>query len=1252
MSNPEIQDTDYNGIRSKVEKILGNFSGTFGYGQTLVSQPVFEGETITRQQWLDLRDDLISIKIHQEGQFPNIPEPLDVIAFGADKPAELYDRLANELTETRFNIGSVTETEKVNKTFTTAWSTTATFTLTINFNDSAEARKFFNSGSKVKFSSSRIGGSETLQNAYWTAALNTAGDILFGADTVSLVNFYTLTDGFQTFYFISPDPTFPENYYQIEARCDVSNNASGSATQVEFRVRWVDGFTNPLLDPTGDIVDGTLSMVVSELNTSANLFKDGEVDGDRSWTIVGPSYTASSITAPLATALPGARAYTIVADRANVNEDQIINFDITTNNFPAGTTLYWSITSDNASVDVDDFLDPIAGTVTTVGGATPPYVGAALVSLRLNPDKKREGNETAEFVLRAGSTIGPILAGGSPISFNIIDTSKPTYVISPNKNSVREGDSVVFSIVTTNLSDGSVVYWQILQTSGTINILDFTDAATAGEALVVNNSTSITISIAEDRTTETTERFTLRLAEVPLSTPGVEVVAQSSEITIQDTSQTPPAEIVIAVPLTVNEGDSVLAQVTTRNIEIPTFLYWKIVPVGNFDASDLTFASLLGVVAIDELGEGSFNFGILEDFTTEGSESFNIELYQDSDRTVKLKNSSLITVNDTSQSASYSISVSPASVDEGDSIVVTVNTTDVPNGTAVDYEITPAARAADITPTTGTVVINSNTATFGLTPVADATTEGNETYGIILRLSSTGEQVFNSGTIYTILDTSLSGGLNVTPGNFTVEFGESVTITINPVNFGTVTIDWVLSGSAVDDNLIAGPTSGSVTTGGATPVNIQIVSNSSIPDTRTLILTATEPISGITRNSGTITVNANPSAASLYEGTELVFNVDTEFTIPEGCNSFRMLIAGGGGGGGGGLQTANFFSAGGGGASGGAIDTGVIRRTPLMNKISIKVGAGGVGGVGGSSFDPANGGSNGTDGQDGVNSTVVIEGGASYIAYGGGGGKKGNIPGPRSDYQNGGTTRGPDGSNGDPGRNGDAPTNAFGGNGGGNFISQAGLELYHIGSGGTEGAGNGNQGALYGGGGGGGASGANATSLGTLQAQSSHFNFTTDPAQSFIKKDGVSIGHSFTRGHTVAVFNSVTLALESSTTYDTYGNGSNGLLSALQAIPDGKVVAIASFDATNFNAATRDYANSVFGTTQGATWEGAVRGNRIAHVIIAQKNGTLPAYEAIHNAGSAMSLMQPKPIIILPPGVSGGNGGRGGNGGVSFEGFR
>lgn len=1247
MSNPEIQDSDYNSIRNKIEKILGDSPGTFGYGQTLVSQPVFEGETITRQQWLDLRDDLISIKIHQEGELPNIPEPSGVIAFGADKPAELYDRLADELTETRFNIGSVTETEKVVRTFTTAWSTTATFTLTINFNDSDESRKFFNSGSKIKFVSSRTGGSSTIQNQYWTNTLNIAGDVLFGADTVSLVNFYTLTDGFQTFYFISPDPTFPDNYYQIDARCDVSNNATGTATQVEFRVRWVDGFTNPLLDPTGDRVDGTLRLVVSELNTSANLFKDGEVDGDRSWNIVGPSYTASAISAPPAIALPGPRSYTIVADKANVNEDQTITFDITTNNFPAGTILYWNISSNNPNVDTDDFLDPIVGTVTTVGGSVPPYQGQAIVTLRLNPDKKREGNETAQFVLKSGSNTGPELAGGSPISFNIVDTSKPTYVISTNKTSVREGDSVVFTVTTTNLPDGSVIYWQIFQTSGTINELDFVDEVIVGESPIIGNKTTITISISEDRTTESTERFRLRLAEVQFGTPGVEIVAQSSEITIQDTSQTPPVEITITVPSTVNEGETVLGQVTTKNIEVPTFLYWKIVPVGNFNQSDLTFGSLLGTVTIDELGTGSFNFGILEDFTTEGSESFNIELYQDSDRTIKLKNSSLITVNDTSKSSSYSISVSPTSVDEGGSVVVTINTTDVPNGTSLQYEIYPQERSTDVSPSTGTVNVNSNSATFGFSVLADAITEGNETYGIILRRD--GSEVFRSGTIYTILDTSLTGGLNVTPGNFTVEFGESVTITITPVNFGTTTINWTLSGSAVDDNLILGPTSDSVTTGSATSVNIQIVSSSSIRDTRQFILTATEPVSGVTKNSGTITVNSKPSAASTYEDNIEIFYTDTTYTIPEGCTSFQLALAGGGGGGGGGLQTGNFFSAGGGGASGGAIRTERIQRTSLMNTIEIKIGTAGSGGAGGTSFNSASGGSNGTDGQNGGDTIVRVGGGTALIAYGGGGGKKGNIPGPRSDYQNGGITRGPAGSNGSPGRAGDSPTNAFGGNGGTNFLIIEFPDPGNDGLGGTTGAGNGNNGAKGGGGGGGGASGASATSLGTLQAQSSHFNF---PSVTFIKKDGASIAHNFTRGHTVAVFNAVTLALESVTSYDTWFNGSDALLAAFQAIPDGKVVAVASIDATNFNAATRAYANSVFGTTQGATWEGRTTNNRIAHVIVAQKNGTLPAYEAIHSANSTMPLMQPKPIVILPPGVGGGNGGAGGVGVVVFAGFR
>lgn len=161
-----------------------------------------------------------------------------------------------------------------------------------------------------------------------------------------------------------------------------------------------------------------------------------------------------------------------------------------------------------------------------------------------------------------------------------------------------------------------------------------------------------------------------------------------------------------------------------------------------------------------------------------------------------------------------------------------------------------------------------------------------------------------------------------------------------------------------------------------------------------------------------------------------------------------------------------------------------------------------------------------------------------------------------------------------------------------------------------------------------------SVSLGTLQAQSSNFNFTQDPANSYIKKNGLSIGHLFTRGHTVAIFDSTALNLESVTTYDTWDQGSDILLAALTAIPDGRVVAIASFDATNFNAATRAYANSVFGTTRTATWVGRTAKQRIAHVIIAQKNGTLVPYEAIHSGASEMPLMPDRSISIPPvPGI-------------------
>ena len=64
-------------------------------------------------------------------------------------------------------------------------------TAQITFVSADAARYFFNSGGKIRFSSSRTRGSSTSQNNAWTNVLNSAGTIEFGGDTENL-DFYIL----------------------------------------------------------------------------------------------------------------------------------------------------------------------------------------------------------------------------------------------------------------------------------------------------------------------------------------------------------------------------------------------------------------------------------------------------------------------------------------------------------------------------------------------------------------------------------------------------------------------------------------------------------------------------------------------------------------------------------------------------------------------------------------------------------------------------------------------------------------------------------------------------------------------------------------------------------------------------------------------------------------------------------------------------------------------------------------------------
>jgi hypothetical protein len=290
----------YVAIQNKAESMIGTGSGTLGYGQSVQSSDVFTGNTITKAQWDLIKFDIINIKFHQDGNIPpvvtvNVGDP---VGFGPSSPNTNYDILLEDAIAKRFLIAGSQSVvaAKTSQTYSTPWSVQAQATLTVTFVDANQGRYFFNSGGKIRFTSSLVGAVTTPQITAWINFLNSVGTQGFGADTDPTVNYYTLTNSYQTYYQNFLSSPYSANSYRLEARTDVANNSTGTATQLELRITLLDSYIDPdtitgNVEPPGDAVNGTLTISVSELKASGQLQPAG------TFSITSPSYSLSSISA-------------------------------------------------------------------------------------------------------------------------------------------------------------------------------------------------------------------------------------------------------------------------------------------------------------------------------------------------------------------------------------------------------------------------------------------------------------------------------------------------------------------------------------------------------------------------------------------------------------------------------------------------------------------------------------------------------------------------------------------------------------------------------------------------------------------------------------------------------------------------------------------------------------------------------------------------------------------------------------------
>lgn len=314
----KIFASDYNNIRNKVIGVLGAGSGNTGYGQTVQSTAVAEGNSVTRDQWNLLRYDLYNALFHQTGSAPSLVSKNagDLISFGAGEPNSQYNTSADTATTNRFTVGAgqyIQNLSVATRTKTDIWYTQAYCDVTVSFGSAAAARYFFNSGGQVRVTSSRSGGDVKAQNTKWSELLSGAGIQVFSgvypaADFSAMDgrNFYRLTNSPQTYYTVTSSGPYAANRYSLQAWSNVANNSSGTATTMYIRALFQDPYTDPpVIGPSGPVapsgpfppadgVNGNLTVTVDEIKASGVL-QPAPATGN--FTIASPAFSISGFTA-------------------------------------------------------------------------------------------------------------------------------------------------------------------------------------------------------------------------------------------------------------------------------------------------------------------------------------------------------------------------------------------------------------------------------------------------------------------------------------------------------------------------------------------------------------------------------------------------------------------------------------------------------------------------------------------------------------------------------------------------------------------------------------------------------------------------------------------------------------------------------------------------------------------------------------------------------------------------------------------
>jgi len=272
-----ITAANFNALQSRVEQVLGDGSGNFGYGQTVTSLQVAapssagagDGDTVTSDQIVDLRTDMNRCWRHQTGEA--VPLALigegDVIGAddtgsgityeagtdnytitGQDNTGGFNDYLSkmDEIELNRFDIdpGESTTEARASEERTSTWNGAIDCVFRVTFTSADARRHYFNSGGQISFGAVGSNGTGS-KSSDWSTIITNPGLIQFGHNyvsnsgsstgvTLTQIGNYQVTSSYQTIFEKQGSAAvYAENRYRVEV-------IQINSTTLDFRITFAD----------------------------------------------------------------------------------------------------------------------------------------------------------------------------------------------------------------------------------------------------------------------------------------------------------------------------------------------------------------------------------------------------------------------------------------------------------------------------------------------------------------------------------------------------------------------------------------------------------------------------------------------------------------------------------------------------------------------------------------------------------------------------------------------------------------------------------------------------------------------------------------------------------------------------------------------------------------------------------------------------------------------------------------------------